>query len=63
MAAAWELCQELGRLVDEFLATSLTQLAGDEAFRVREHCNRALALLSRMRNDAEEAAQQANPDE
>lgn len=53
MAAGYELCQELSKLVDVWVDSNLAMTLGDEAFEVRQGCNSALALLSRIKNDLE----------
>jgi hypothetical protein len=49
MAAAWELCEQLGTLVDA--AAENTRLRGAESTRLRNECHSTLVLLSRIRSD------------
>jgi hypothetical protein len=63
MAAAWELCQQLSNLVDVVFDSGWAKLPGDEARDVREQCNGALALLSRIRGDVQKSTAEPYRDE
>jgi hypothetical protein len=52
MSAAWELCRELGMLVDAALAAE--RKAGIECRKLHDRCNRTLALLSRIHSDVQQ---------
>lgn len=50
MAAAWELCEQLGALLNAAQASKGKQLTGAESILLHEQCNRAWALLFRIHN-------------
>lgn len=49
MAAAWELCRQLGLLLDSAMPTS--QTAGNHAIKLQSQCQKAADLLARIRRD------------
>jgi len=56
MAAAWELCEQLCTLVNAALAVERKQVSGTEPTKLRERCNCARILLSRIRSEVHQSA-------
>jgi hypothetical protein len=51
MAAAWDLCEELGMLVNTALAFGPENVSQLGSVGLHKRCDKALALLSRISSD------------
>jgi hypothetical protein len=63
LAAAYELCQELGQLISVLFASGLAELSAEVVLTARRQAKRGLALLSRIHQDLRKTASQRHGQE